>query len=114
MPRTLKATASAQQEAGVAVFQDGRVAFKEFGGGVDSRGDTGDFVGYSTYTFANGDAMTFRFTGGWKAEEMGGDHELISGTGAYQGAAGTGRFDAVDDPWDNAGLFDNSFTITTP
>ncbi len=104
---------SAQQEAGAAVFEDGRVAFKEFVIGVDSRGDTGDFVGYSTYTFANGDSMTFRFTGGWGAEGMGGDHELVSGAGAYQGAVGTGRFDAVDDPWDNAGLFDGSFTITT-
>ena len=102
----------ARHSAGVATFEDGRIAFKDYVISVDNRGREGDFIGYSTYTFSDGDSMTFRFTGGWGADGLSGDYELVSGTGAYEGATGTGHFDAVKNPWDNASLYDGSFTIT--
>ena len=54
--------------AGVAVFDDGRIAYKDFVITTNGTADTGDYQGYSTYTFENGDSITAKFTGGWSAE----------------------------------------------
>ena len=80
---------------GVAVFEDGRLANKSFVyQSVDGEA-SGRFDGYSTYTFENGDALNLQFTGAWSADGAGGDYEVLSGIGAFEGATGTGRFDAV-------------------
>ena len=44
---------------GVAVFEDGRIAFKEFVFAGDTTEDGSRGTGYSTYTFQNGDALNF-------------------------------------------------------
>ena len=98
--------------AGVAVFEDGRLANKEFVLSMDNRGPEGTYVGYSTYTFENGDSLTLSFTGGWGESGAGGDYVVLSGTGAYEGATGSGRFDAVEVSWDSAELYDGSITVT--
>ena len=77
----------------------------------DGSDEEGSYSGYSTYTFQDGDSLTLKFTGGWSAEGDGGDYEVLSGTGVFKGASGTGRFDAVEEPWDDANLFDGSFTL---
>jgi hypothetical protein len=59
-------TFNANKYSGVAVFEDGRVAYKQY---IESSDDTeagGDFKGYSIYTFQNGDSLTMSYTGGWK------------------------------------------------
>ena len=40
----------ARHSAGVATFEDGRIAFKDYVISMDNRGPEGDFVGYSTVT----------------------------------------------------------------
>ena len=105
---------STWRSVGVAVFEDGRIAYKSFVVTIDSAGETGNYSGYSTYTFENGDALTLSFTGGWGENGEGGDYEVISGTGAFEGATGTGRFDGVDDPWEDAYLSEGSFTLNLP
>lgn len=95
---------------GVAMFEDGRIAFKEYVFAGENTADGTKGIGYSTYTFQNGDALNFRF----KFEVSGGDYELISGTGAYEGATGTGRFDWVESKWENASEWDGSFTLEVP
>lgn len=102
----------AGQYVGVAVFEDGRIAYKDFVTMVDAGKKEGSFSGYSTYTFQNGDSLTLKFTGGWGQESNGGDYEVLSGTGAFKGANGTGRFDALKEPWDGADLFEGSFKLT--
>ncbi len=97
--------------AGVAIFEDGRVGYKDFVLHVDNRGPEGSFGGYSTYTFQNGDSLTLKFTGGWGADGEGGDYEVLSGTGAYEGATGSGRFDAVEEPWEGANLYDVTLNV---
>ncbi len=97
--------------AGVAVFDDGRIANKEFVFSMDNRGAEGSYTGYSTYTFVNGDSFTLSFTGGWGADRNGGDYVIVSGTGAYEGATGSGTFDAAEAPWEGANLWDASITI---
>ncbi len=96
--------------AGVAVFEDGRIAFKEFVYAGDNTKDGSSGIGYSTYTFQNGDMLNFRFS----YEGSGGDYELISGTGAYEGATGTGRFDWIDSNWENATEWEASWTLDVP
>lgn len=105
-------TVGAGQYAGVAVFEDGRIAYKDFVNIVDGVAKEGSYSGYSTYTFQNGDSLTLKFTGGWGQKRNGGDYKVLSGTGAFKDASGTGRFDALKEPWDGANLFEGSFTLT--
>ena len=102
---------SVSQSAGVAIFEDGRLADKQFVGLVDSAGAEGTYSGYSIYTFLNGDTLTLKYTGGWGADGEVGHYEVLSGTGAYEGASGEGRFVPVDNPWDKASLYDVTINI---
>jgi len=71
-------TFNANKYSGVAVFEDGRVAYKQY---IESSDDTeagGDFKGYSTYTFQNGDSLTMSYTGGWKGNGYTGEYEVLS------------------------------------
>jgi hypothetical protein len=99
---------------GVAVFEDGRIAYKDFVAMNDGDANQGTYSGYSTYTFQDGDSLTLKFTGGWGAEGDRGDYLVLSGTGAYKGATGTGHFEAVKEPWDGADLYEGSFNLTVP
>jgi len=105
-------TVGAGEYVGVAVFEDGRIAYKEFVSMMDAGKAEGSYSGYSTYTFQNGDSLTLKFIGGWGQKRNGGDYEVLSGTGAFKGASGTGRFDALKEPWDGANLYEGSFTLT--
>lgn len=103
---------SAGEYMGVAVFEDGRIAYKRFVEQDDDITDSGSFKGYSTYTFQNGDSLTLSYVGGWDANGPKGDYKLISGTGAYEGATGTGSFKAVAEPWEEATLLEGEFRLT--
>lgn len=99
---------------GTAVFEDGRIAQKIFTYNADNAAESGTLVGYSKYVFENGDALNLKFSASWSAKGVDGDYELISGTGAYEGATGSGRFDSVSAEWTGATLFDGSFTLEIP
>ena len=103
----------AAKYAGVAIFDDGRLADKEYVLNMDNRGAEGSYSGYSTYTFENGDSLSLSFTGGWGSGRSGGDYTVLSGTGDYEGATGSGRFDAVKEPWANASLFNVTINVRT-
>ncbi len=87
---------TANEAVGVAIFEDGRIAFKRFVVSSAGGNDDGATIGLSTYTFQNGNSLTMKFTGGWSGQTDGGDYVVLSGTGAFEGATGTGRFDAVE------------------
>lgn len=99
---------------GTATFEDGRIAHKTFVYTGDDGPEEGSFTGYSSYVFENGDSLNLRFTGGWSPDGAGGDYEVLSGTGAFAGATGTGRFDATDTDWQGATLWTGSFTLDLP
>jgi hypothetical protein len=107
-------TIRVSQNVGTAVFEDGRIAHKTFVLRGDNGQDSGDFTGYSTYVFQNGDSLNLKFVGGWSSERVGGDYEVLSGTGAFEGATGTGKFDFVDTGWEGAELYDGQFTLDMP
>jgi hypothetical protein len=100
------------QYMGVAVFEDGRIAHKRFVETGDDTADAGSFKGYSTYTFQNGDSLTLGYTGGWDAGGAKGDYRVISGTGAFEGATGTGSIKGLDEPWEQASLLECEFRLT--
>ena len=104
----------ASRYVGVAIFEDGRLAQKTFAM-VDFGGEAaGIYDGFSTYTWENGDSITAKFTGNWGSEGSGGDYTVLSGTGAYTGATGTGRFDKSAESWPDASLYDVTLTLDVP
>jgi hypothetical protein len=80
---------------GVAFFKDGRVAAKDFVVSSDLRKGSGPVRGYSTYTFDDGSSITASFTGEFKEGRAHGVYTILSGTGTYANASGTGSFDGI-------------------
>ena len=107
-------TVGAGRAVGVAVFEDGRIAFKDFVLAEDGTEEAGTTSGYSTYTFQNGDSLTARFTFEWSPAGGVGDYQVLSGTGAFEGATGTGHFEAAEEAWKDADLLEGSFTLDVP
>jgi hypothetical protein len=99
---------------GVAFFKDGRVAVKDFVHSADLLKGSGPFYGYSTYTFDDGSSITARYTGSVKDGLTKGDYTILSGTGAYANASGTGGFESVKSTFKGAGLFDGRIIVKTP
>jgi hypothetical protein len=98
---------------GVAVFKDGRLGIKDYVFVIDSNKGAGTAFGYSTYTFEEG-SITARFTGTFGPQGRHGEYKILSGTGAYAGATGTGTYDSAPNPFKNTGLFNVRLQITTP
>lgn len=104
----------ASKAVGVAYFEDGRVAFKRFALATIRGEEDGNWMGLSTYTFENGDALNLQFTGDWSAEGAQVEYNLLLGTGAYEGVTGSGKLTGITTSWPDALLFDGSFTLSTP
>lgn len=110
LPTVADQSVLSNEGVGVAYFEDGRVAFKRFV--VTSvGGDEGSYFGLSTYTFENGDSISLRLDGGWTPQSEEAQYTVLSGTGAFEGATGTGGLTAVGDSWNDASLLDGSFTV---
>ncbi|MGY8683370.1 hypothetical protein Q2941_37170 [Bradyrhizobium sp. UFLA05-153] len=99
---------------GVAFFKDGRVAVKDFVHSADLLKGSGPIYGYSTYTFEDGSSITARYTGAVKDGQTKGEYTILSGTGAYANASGTGGFESVKSTFKGAGLYDGRFIVKTP
>jgi hypothetical protein len=100
---------------GVAFYKDGRIAVKDFVGEADLLKGIGIFRGYSTYTFQDGASLTLSYVAESKPTGFHGDYTVISGTGAYANATGSGVFDSVPTKWtDGATLFNATIDVHTP
>ena len=99
---------------GVAFFKDGRIAVKDFVNSSDLLKGSGPIFGYSTYTFEDGSSITARYTGSVKDGNTKGEYTVLSGTGTYANATGTGSFESVPTKFKGAGLYDGKFVIKTP
>jgi hypothetical protein len=104
----------ASEAVGVAFFEDGRVAFKRFALATIRGKEDGNWMGLSTYTFENGDALNLQFSGSWSPEGSQVEYTLLSGAGAFEGATGTGELTGINTSWTDALLFDGSFTLQVP
>lgn len=80
---------------GVAYFKDGRIASKDF--------------------VSDGSTITARFTGSRRASgEVQGQYTVLSGTGAFAGAQGTGTFESVAAKLPDATLYNGKFKLAMP
>jgi len=52
------------------------------------------------------------YTGGWKGNGYTCEYEVLSGTGAYAGASGSGAFKSVDESWQDASMADVTLKLT--
>lgn len=103
---------------GVAIFEDGRIANKEYTFAFDYNKGLGTFHGYSTYTFQDGSSISARFEGDESARGEGtvvkGVYTILSGTSKYAGAKGTGKFVSTQEPWDKTELYNAELHIVLP
>jgi hypothetical protein len=67
----------------------------------------------STYTFDDG-TLTARFTLAIGVQGAHGEYKILSGTGAYAGASGTGTLDGVPSVIKNASFFKVKLQVVTP
>ena len=102
---------------GATISPDGTIGTKDF---YDKQGANGASTGHSTYNFPNGSLVANYSTESTGTETGGhivGKYQIVSGTGAYQGATGGGSIDGDwgdKSPLKGASLFNIELDIKTP
>ena len=114
LPSFTDQSVMAHEAVGVAYFEDGRIAFKQFAMASVGGEAEGNWMGLSTYTFENGDALNVKFAGGWSPDGEQLEYTVLSGGGAFEGATGTGELTGVSTSWEDASLLEGSFTLQVP
>jgi hypothetical protein len=102
---------------GATVSPDGTIGTKDF---YDKQGENGASTGHSTYYFSDGSLVanySTESTGTQTGGHIVGKYQIVSGTGAYQGATGGGSIDGDwgdKSPLKNASLFNIELDVKTP
>lgn len=85
---------------GVAIFEDNTIAEKQYVFSQNNRENDGNILGFSVYTFPDGDTLLMEFEAAWTEEGLSGTYlGVVAGTGRFSGASGGGTFTGVAGPW---------------
>jgi hypothetical protein len=106
---------------GIAIFADGELADYRYDGTYDFQAGSGSFHGYAIWRFEDGSEIRSTYSG--KAETSGegitfsGAHQVLSGSGRFEEATGTGAFqgrriDAFEDGGDT--YWSGELSLQTP
>lgn len=98
---------------GVAVFKDGRYGTKDFINSGELKNGVGTLNGYSTYNFQEG-TLSARWEASVGPDGVHGKYKVLSGTGSYSGATGSGTLDSIPNPFKSSGLYRIKLAIKTP
>ena len=102
---------------GATISPDGTIGTKDF---YDKLGADGASTGRSTYNFPDGSLVanySITSTGTQTGGHMVGKYQIVSGSGAYQGATGGGSIDGDwgdKSPLKGAGLYNIELDVKTP
>ena len=113
-PETPKAAnldgqSAAQPRAGIVVLKDGRIGTEDFIVVLDNNKGSATVSGRGAYTFDDG-SITAQFSGTLTH----GAYKILSGTGAYAGATGSGTYDSLPNPQANTRTYRVTLEILTP
>jgi hypothetical protein len=103
--------------SGVTISPNGTIGTKDF---YDKQGDNDTSAGHSTYYFPDGSLVanySAVYTGTKGGGHVVGKYQILSGTGAYQGATGGGSIDGDwgdKSPLKGAALYNIELDIKTP
>ena len=85
---------------GLAVFDDGTIAEKQYVFSQNNRETDGNLSGFTFYIFENGDYLLMEFEAAWNENGFSGEYtKIIEGTGRFSGVTGGGTFIGVEGPW---------------
>ena len=98
---------------GVAVLKGGRLGTVDFIMAVDKQKGAGTASGYGTYTFDDG-TITERFTLAISEQDAHGEYKILSGTGAYAGATGSGTLESLPNPFTSDRFYKGTLHVVTP
>ena len=91
LPSVADQSVVASEAVGVAYFEDGRIAFKRFALATVGGEKDGNWMGFSTYTFENGDLLNVKFNGSWSPGGSQVEYTVLSGGGGFEGTTGQGN-----------------------
>ncbi|MEE9320301.1 MAG: hypothetical protein V3U76_07650 [Granulosicoccus sp.] len=98
------------------LFADGSVADKQFVviSRAEDEGASGSGMGFSIYSFQNGDTLSLKFETTWGSNGLKGIYQVLDGTGSYAGASGDGTITGVESPWETSAIVDIVINVSTP
>ena len=99
---------------GVVAFKDGRVGTKDFIYQAELLNGDGPIYGFSTYRFEDGSSITASFAGEIKGGQRHGVYAILSGTGLYANATGTGTFESLPSKLEGATILNTKLNVKTP
>lgn len=107
---------SAFRDTGICVTEQGKLFDKNFVAVNTAKSDfsEGQYKGFSSYTDEEGNTLLLEFTGAWGTGGNIGEYTVLSGSGKYQGASGTGTIKGMDSPWESTSWFEIEINLVLP
>ncbi|MEE9321464.1 MAG: hypothetical protein V3U76_13520 [Granulosicoccus sp.] len=109
-------TLTSYRRAAYCIFEDGSVVDKQFilVSRAEGEAASGSGMGFSVYSFENGDTLSMKFETSWDSNGLKGNYQVLDGTGGYAGASGDGTITGGKSPWETSAIVDIVINVSTP